>query len=604
MNSSRDNTNATGKAAMKFREPTWEELRGLTRRRASRDSGVLQADQCGNTVARRVSAGGACEFGVVASRCSPRRRPRFRVARAGQAPADTMAFYKALDLEAAGKYRRGGAAVSIRAAHIRRRERAARTRACLRGARLVRLARRAARFADRGEPEGRDVSHGAAAHAPDASGATRSCSARSTSGFTTCRRARRRTANTRSCLLQNNRAAAADSVMVARTAGARHDERSAARGRAGARGAGAVGRVGARVASRRCHRRLSRAGRVVRARADAVVGARRRFATSFSRCRSKSPARRALADLERSWGSPADGWNALKDLPPDSVAADGLVGLREARRGRGPMDARARSARVGAALEANAGARDSRGDRGDERRRRRCRASPRAARRCGRRLGARRARVSAVARHARCRPLGRPIEARAARRRATTASSRRARKNSLTRTIAWGWVRTGDMSRARAALAATGVEGDSSDAAGWLALYDGNLKAARGLLRGGTESSPELALALGLVARLKVDSAPAVGNAFLALAKGDSAGAAAQFVVGRRIHAGGPLVASRYRGADRSGVGERGPRRSRSGRGCSTRTRIRPKRRRPSSSGRASCAAKVDATGAATHLEH
>src|SRR4029079_3635451 len=64
-------------------------------------------------------------------------------------------------------------------------------------------------------------------------------------------------------------------------------------------------------------------------------------------------------------------------------------------------------------------------------------------------------------------------------------------RNSLTRTIAWGWVRTGDMARARAALAATGAEGDSSDAAGWLALYEGNLKSARTLLRGGTESSPE-----------------------------------------------------------------------------------------------------------------
>jgi hypothetical protein len=102
-------------------------------------------------------------------------------------------------------------------------------------------------------------------------------------------------------------------------------------------------------------------------------------------------------------------------------------------------------------------------------------------------------------------------------------------KSSLTRTIAWGWVRTGDMNRARAALAAAGAEGDSSDAAGWLALYEGNLKAARGLLRGGTESSPELALALGLVARLKVDSAPAIGRAFLALARADTAGAAAQF---------------------------------------------------------------------------
>jgi tetratricopeptide (TPR) repeat protein len=101
--------------------------------------------------------------------------------------------------------------------------------------------------------------------------------------------------------------------------------------------------------------------------------------------------------------------------------------------------------------------------------------------------------------------------------------------NTLIRTIAWGWVRTGDMNRARAVLAATGAEGDSSDAAGWLALYEGNLKSARGLLRGGTEQSPELALALGLIARLKVDTAPAIGKAFLALAKSDTTGAAAQF---------------------------------------------------------------------------
>ena len=43
-----DNANANGRAAAKFREPTWEELRGLTRRSTPRDSRVLQADQCGN----------------------------------------------------------------------------------------------------------------------------------------------------------------------------------------------------------------------------------------------------------------------------------------------------------------------------------------------------------------------------------------------------------------------------------------------------------------------------------------------------------------------------------------------------------------------------
>src|SRR6185312_6754445 len=34
------------------------------------------------------------------------------------------------------------------------------------------------------------------------------------------------------------------------------------------------------------------------------------------------PARRALSDLETSWGSAADGWTALKDLPPDSISAE------------------------------------------------------------------------------------------------------------------------------------------------------------------------------------------------------------------------------------------------------------------------------------------
>jgi tetratricopeptide (TPR) repeat protein len=86
------------------------------------------------------------------------------------------------------------------------------------------------------------------------------------------------------------------------------------------------------------------------------------------------------------------------------------------------------------------------------------------------------------------------------------------------------------MSRARAALATTGPDADSSDAAGWLALYEGNLKVARGLLRGGTESSPELALALAVVARIPSDSAPLVGKAFLTLARADSTAAARQFV--------------------------------------------------------------------------
>ncbi len=241
------------------------------------------------------------------------------------------------------------------------------------------------------------------------------------------------------------------------------------------------------------------------------------------------PARRALADLETNWGSPEDGWNALKDMPPDSAAAEAWsefatraetderwtiarealeAALRWHRTPELGLRAATAALNVGDAAAALrlAPMSDAHGD------------------------------SALVARaylpvHARAlATLGRPADAEHlvdAYDRFLTPGAR----GSLTRTIAWGWVRTGDMARARAALAATGVEGDSSDAAGWLALYDGNLKAARTLLRGGTESSPELALALGLIARLKVDSAPAIGQAFLALARGDSAGAATQFVL-------------------------------------------------------------------------
>jgi len=240
------------------------------------------------------------------------------------------------------------------------------------------------------------------------------------------------------------------------------------------------------------------------------------------------PSRRALADLEATWGSSADGWNALKDLPPDSASAEAWSEFAQ----RAEAEDRwtiAREALESAlrykhtsdiAIRAGTAAMNG----GD----------PAAALRLAP-LSDAHGDSALIAKsylplHARAlAALGRPSEAE----RLVAAYDRfltPAAHNNLTRTIAWGWVRTGDMTRARAALSATGAEGDSSDAAGWLALYEGNLKSARGLLRGGTESSPELALALALVARIKADSAPEIGKAFLALAKGDSVGAASQFV--------------------------------------------------------------------------
>lgn len=236
-------------------------------------------------------------------------------------------------------------------------------------------------------------------------------------------------------------------------------------------------------------------------------------------------ARRALADLESTWGSPSDGWNALKDLPPDSAAADAWSEFAKRAESeerwsiaREALESALRWRRTPELSIRAATAALNSGD-------------PVAAVRLAPPLQGDSATVAHdyLPLHVRAlAALARPSDAE----RLMGAYDRflnPAEHNALSRTIAWGWVRTGNMARARAALASTGAEGDSSDAAGWLALYEGNLKTARALLRGGTESTPELAAALGLIARLKADTAPEIGHAFLALARGDTAGAAAQF---------------------------------------------------------------------------
>ena len=65
---------------------------------------------------------------------------------------------------------------------------------------------------------------------------------------------------------------------------------------------------------------------------------------------------------------------------------------------------------------------------------------------------------------------------------------------------------------------------------GWISLYEGDDKSARRILKRATETDPDLLLALALLARTKVDSAPGVGSAFLALARADSAGAVTKLV--------------------------------------------------------------------------
>src|SRR6185436_10069376 len=91
---------------------------------------------------------------------------------------------------------------------------------------------------------------------------------------------------------------------------------------------------------------------------------------------------------------------------------------------------------------------------------------------------------------------------------------------------AWGWVRAGDLAKARAATGTTPMGEDEDRTMGWISLYEGDLKTARRILKRTTETDPDLLLARALLGRTKVDSAPDVGGAFLALVRADSVAAA------------------------------------------------------------------------------
>ena len=246
-------------------------------------------------------------------------------------------------------------------------------------------------------------------------------------------------------------------------------------------------------------------------------------------------ARGALAELELAWGRPGEAWAALSALPADSMSARawtefGDRALAEERfavardafsaavRVRRAPDLALRAAtaalRSGAPAEVFTLAPLGDAD-----------ADPTGAVRDLIPLH-----VQALA------ALGRGADAEAlvARYDRHLAPGQRAR---LARTLASAWIRAGDLNRARASLRAAGEDADSSEAAGWLALYEGRLSAARALLKGARDPSPDLALALGIVARTRGDTAPEMGAAFLALARGDTVGAASQFVLASKRHA-------------------------------------------------------------------
>ena len=239
-------------------------------------------------------------------------------------------------------------------------------------------------------------------------------------------------------------------------------------------------------------------------------------------------ARRALATLESAWGSPANGWLALRELPPDSASAAAWLDFAQ----RAEAEERWTHAREAlsnvlrwrptpdVALRAAIAALNSGDPAG---------ALALAPLTGGGADSARVARTLLPVHVRALAALGRPASAE----RLVSSYDRwltPTNRSQLARSIAFGWVRIGDMSRARGALSGAGPDADSSDAAGWLALYAGDVRSARRLLRTGADASPELALALALIARVKVDSSADLGQAFLLLARGDTAKSAMQMV--------------------------------------------------------------------------
>jgi tetratricopeptide (TPR) repeat protein len=240
-------------------------------------------------------------------------------------------------------------------------------------------------------------------------------------------------------------------------------------------------------------------------------------------------ARRIIGALELEWGSPRAGWNALRTLPGDTASVRAWLDFaRRAEEAQAWLVARDALAAVHArtrapehALRAATAALNG----GDSRSALTLAAS------AGDRRSAAQAMLPVELRALAA--LGRPADAEQ-RLQAARAELAPDQIPPLARIVAMGWIRAGDLARARALLGERG-EWEEEPIAGWIALYEGDLRTARRRLRPrGGDVEPELVQALALLSRTKADTAPAIGAAFLALARADTGAAAAAFEVASR----------------------------------------------------------------------
>jgi hypothetical protein len=94
----------------------------------------------------------------------------------------------------------------------------------------------------------------------------------------------------------------------------------------------------------------------------------------------------------------------------------------------------------------------------------------------------------------------------------------------LERELMWAWLRVGDAARARPLVAKL----DEDEATALLAIYDGDLEKARTALRNADASNTFLLLPRALLSRTTLPTSAAIGAAFVALAKRDTAAALTQ----------------------------------------------------------------------------
>jgi tetratricopeptide (TPR) repeat protein len=247
---------------------------------------------------------------------------------------------------------------------------------------------------------------------------------------------------------------------------------------------------------------------------------------SFLAAPIEPTARQILASLEVGWGSPRDAWEALRELVPnDSVAVGWRDFADRAEAAEAWLVARdALTALVDwkmspelAVRAAEAGLRG-----GDP-----ASALALATRAASAQDSASAARSVALVRVRALSALGRAADA-AQVGEAYNRWLEGGQRDVLRREIAWAWVRAGDVGKARSTLAVAGTEEEAAEVTGWLALYEGDLRTARASLRGGGTTA-DATMAMALLARTRVATAPEVGRAFLDLARGDSMGAAKAF---------------------------------------------------------------------------